>query len=167
MQIPTNHINSPFHGEEEPPQRIIDLTVGLCPEKLGRRDAGYLFEEAGEVVWKLEAKQQCGFADVVAVHQEALALFYRSLRKTICLDLVQLYGLDLVQLYGLDLVHHLCPRRAYGPLSLDLVQGIKLDLVQSWCISHTNLVSSLRPSWERDSSSTGRPPGLRRDGHDP
>lgn len=42
-------LNSPFHGEEEPPQRIVDLTVGLCPEKLGRRDAGYLFEEAGEV----------------------------------------------------------------------------------------------------------------------
>ena len=72
----------------------------------------------------------------------------RSLRKTICLDLVQLYGLDLV--------HHLCPRRAYGPLSLDLVQGIKLDQVQSWCISHTNLVSSLRPSGERDSSQEGR-----------
>ena len=71
-------LNSPFHGEEEPPQRMIDLTVGLCPEKLGRRDAGYLFEEAGEVVWKLEAKQQCGFADVVAVHQEALALFYNE-----------------------------------------------------------------------------------------
>ena len=72
----------------------------------------------------------------------------RPLRKTICLDLVQLYGLDLV--------HHLCPRRAYGPLSLDLVQWIKLDLVQSWCISHTNLVSSLRPSGERDSSQEGR-----------
>ena len=61
-----------------------------------------------------------------------------------------------VQLYGLDLVYHLCPRRAYGPLSLDLVQGIKLDLVQSWCISHTNLLSSLRPSGERGSSQEGR-----------
>ena len=70
-------ISAHFEGRN-PLQRTIDLTVGLCPEKLGRRDAGYLFEEAGEVVWKLEAKQQCGFADVVAVHQEALALFYNE-----------------------------------------------------------------------------------------
>ena len=48
--------------------------ICFCPEELGRRDAGYLFEEACKVMWVLEAKQECGFAYIVAVHQEALAL---------------------------------------------------------------------------------------------
>ena len=100
----------------------------------------------------LTGKNPCltiAFLSAATVTRHKNGLWHgRSLRKTICLDLVQLYGLDLV--------HHLCPRRAYGPLSLDLVQGIKLDLDQSWCISHTNLVSSLRPSGERDSSQEGR-----------
>ena len=47
----------------------------LLTKELGRSDAGHSLEEAGEVVRELEAKEEGGFADIVSVHQEALALF--------------------------------------------------------------------------------------------
>ena len=44
-------------------------------QELRRRNACYLFEEACKVVGELESQQECGLADVVAIHQETFALF--------------------------------------------------------------------------------------------
>jgi len=49
--------------------------AGSFPEEVCRRDAGHFLEEAGEVVRELEAQHVGGFVDIVAVHQEVLALF--------------------------------------------------------------------------------------------
>ena len=49
--------------------------AGSFPEEVCRRDAGHFLEAAGEVVRELEAQHVGGFVDIVAVHQEVLALF--------------------------------------------------------------------------------------------
>ena len=49
--------------------------VPLFPKKHRRRNSCDLLEEAGEVVRILEAQEVGGFVDVMAVHQEVLALF--------------------------------------------------------------------------------------------
>ena len=46
----------------------------LFPQILARRESSHLFEEAGEMMGKIEAKKPRGFADVVTVHEQALGL---------------------------------------------------------------------------------------------
>ena len=48
--------------------------IVLFPQILARREAGHLFEEAGEMMGKIETKEPRGLADVVAVHEQALGL---------------------------------------------------------------------------------------------
>ena len=53
---------------------IVTLSTDLFPQILARREASHLFEEAGEMMGKIEAKEARGLADVVAVHEQALGL---------------------------------------------------------------------------------------------
>ena len=46
----------------------------LFPQILARRKASHLFEEAGEMMGKIEAQKARGLADVVTVHEQALGL---------------------------------------------------------------------------------------------
>lgn len=46
----------------------------LFPQILARREPGHLFEETGEMMGKIEAKEARGFTDVVTVHEQALGL---------------------------------------------------------------------------------------------
>ena len=46
----------------------------LFPQILARREASHLFEEASEMMGKIEAEDSRSFADVVAVHEQALGL---------------------------------------------------------------------------------------------
>ncbi len=46
----------------------------LFPQILARREPCFLFEEAGEMMRIIEAEEARGFADVVAVHEQALGL---------------------------------------------------------------------------------------------
>ena len=46
----------------------------LFPQILTRREASHLFEEPGEMMRKIEAKEARGLADVVTVHEQALGL---------------------------------------------------------------------------------------------
>lgn len=50
------------------------LSAQLFPQILARREASHLFEEAGEMMGEIEAKEARGFADVVTIHQQALGL---------------------------------------------------------------------------------------------
>ena len=51
-----------------------NTVIVLFPQILARREAGHLFEQSGEMMWKIEAQEARGLADVVAVHQQALGL---------------------------------------------------------------------------------------------
>ena len=53
--------------------------AGSFPEEVCRRDPGHFLEEAGEVVRELVAQEVRGFVDIVAVHQEVLALKEHSI----------------------------------------------------------------------------------------
>ena len=53
---------------------IVTLSTDLFPQILARREPRYLLEEAGEMMGKIEAQEARGFADVVAVHEQALGL---------------------------------------------------------------------------------------------
>ncbi len=46
----------------------------LFPQILTRREPRHLLEEAGEMMGKVEAQEARGFADVVAIHEQALGL---------------------------------------------------------------------------------------------
>ncbi len=46
----------------------------LFPQILARRESSHLFEEAGEMMGKIETEEVRGLADVVAVHEQALGL---------------------------------------------------------------------------------------------
>ena len=46
----------------------------LFPQILARREPCHLFEETSEMMWKIEAEEARGLADVVAVHEQALGL---------------------------------------------------------------------------------------------
>ena len=46
----------------------------LFPQILARRESSHLFEEAGEMMGKIETQEARGLADVVAVHEQALGL---------------------------------------------------------------------------------------------
>ena len=46
----------------------------LFSQILTRREPGHLLEKAGEMMGKIEAKEARGFADVVAVHEQAFGL---------------------------------------------------------------------------------------------
>ena len=46
----------------------------LFPQILARREASHLFEEAGEMMGKIEAQEARGLADVVTVHEQAFGL---------------------------------------------------------------------------------------------
>ena len=48
--------------------------IVLFPQILAWRKASHLFEEAGEMMGKIEAQEARGLADVVAVHEQALGL---------------------------------------------------------------------------------------------
>ena len=54
---------------------VADFSIQvLFPQILARRESSHLFEEAGEMMGKIEAKKPRGFADVVTVHEQALGL---------------------------------------------------------------------------------------------
>lgn len=46
----------------------------LFPQILARREPSHLFEEAGEMMGKIEAEEARGLADVVTAHEQALGL---------------------------------------------------------------------------------------------
>ena len=48
--------------------------IVLFPQIFAWCEAGHLFEEAGEMMGKIETEKARGFADVVTVHEQALGL---------------------------------------------------------------------------------------------
>ena len=59
----------------QPKAWLADFSIQvLFPQILTRREASHFFEETGEMMGKIEAEKARGFADVVAVHEQALGL---------------------------------------------------------------------------------------------
>ena len=59
----------------QPKAWLADFSIQvLFPQILARREASHLFEEAREMMGKIEAQKARGLADVVAVHEQALRL---------------------------------------------------------------------------------------------